>query len=87
MTQAIIEKVHEHIRRELKHSRDLDELKPGAHLHNDLHAADLDRLQLVMELEDEWSITITDEEAAGLCTVGDVEKLVLAKLAEMEGAI
>lgn len=80
MTQAIIEKVHQHIRREIGHTRDLSELNPAAHLRNDYRAHDLDVLQLVMELEDDFGITISDEEVAHFRTVSDIEALVLTKL-------
>lgn len=86
MTQAIIEKVHQHIRREIGHTRDLAELNPKAHLRNDYRAHDLDVLQLVMELEDDFGITITDEEVSQFRTVSDVEKVVLAKVGAEEPA-
>ena len=38
---------------------------------NDLNADSLDTVELVMELEDEFDITIPDEEAEKLKTVGE----------------
>ena len=39
---------------------------------NDLNADSLDMVELVMELEDEFDLTIPDEEAEKLKTVGEV---------------
>ncbi len=38
---------------------------------NDLNADSLDTVELVMELEDEFDLTIPDEEAENLKTVGE----------------
>ena len=37
---------------------------------NDLHFDSLDAVELIMEIEDEFQISITDEEAEKLMTVG-----------------
>ncbi|MFN9181584.1 MAG: phosphopantetheine-binding protein, partial [Planctomycetota bacterium] len=39
----------------------------------------LDGVEIVMEIEDEFGITIPDSEAAGLRTVGDLTALCLAR--------
>lgn len=49
-----------------------EEVKPEANFRNDLGADSLDVVELVMELEDEFDIEITDEAAEKLQTVGDV---------------
>jgi acyl carrier protein len=84
MTQAIIERVHHHIRDNIPGARHHDQLRPDFHFRNDLGALDLDMLQLVMDVEDEFEgvVYITDDEAERLQTVGDLEKLVLAKQAQ-----
>ena len=45
---------------------------------NDLGADSLDVVEFVMEVEKEFSITIPDEEAAKLTTVGDAVKYIEA---------
>ncbi len=45
-------------------------------LSEDLHIDSLDKVELVMELEDEFAIQIDDETAAGLKTVRDIVDLV-----------
>lgn len=47
---------------------------------DDFRMDSLDRIQLIMSLEKEFDINIEDQEAAGLRTVGDVERLIAAKL-------
>ena len=46
------------------------EVKPEAHIVNDLGADSLDTVELVMEFEEEFDITIPDEEAEKIQTVG-----------------
>ncbi|MBU9672100.1 acyl carrier protein [Planococcus sp. CP5-4] len=47
------------------------EVKPEASFTNDLGADSLDVVELVMELEDEFDMEISDEDAEGMATVGD----------------
>ena len=48
------------------------------HFINDLGADSLDTVELVMELEDEFGISISDEEAEKIQTVGDAIKYIEA---------
>ncbi len=43
---------------------------------NDLEADSLDIVELVMELEDEFDVSIPDEDAEKIQTVGDAEKYI-----------
>ena len=52
-------------------SVDKGELSRETSFVNDLNADSLDTVELVMELEDELDITIPDEEAEKLKTVGE----------------
>jgi len=47
------------------------EVTPEAHFTNDLGADSLDTVELIMEFEKEFNISIPDEEAEKIGTVGD----------------
>ena len=47
------------------------EFKPEATFTNDLGADSLDTVELIMELEKEFNITIPDDQAEKIATVGD----------------
>ena len=61
-------------------SVDVGELSRETSFVNDLNADSLDTVELVMELEDEFSMTIPDEEAEKLKTVGEAVDYVLKQL-------
>ncbi len=65
----IEEKVFQIVAEQL--SVDKGELSRETSFVNDLNADSLDTVELVMELEDEFDMTIPDEEAEKLATVGD----------------
>lgn len=48
------------------------DVKPEASFKEDLDADSLDVVELVMELEDEFDIEISDEDAEKILTVGNV---------------
>ena len=50
---------------------DESEVKPEATFTNDLGADSLDTVELIMELETEFTITIPDDQAEKIATVGD----------------
>ena len=50
---------------------DESEVVPEANLTNDLGADSLDTVELIMEFEKEFNISIPDEQAEGITTVGD----------------
>lgn len=50
---------------------DESEVTPGTTFTNDLGADSLDTVELIMELEKEFNITIPDDQAEKIATVGD----------------
>jgi acyl carrier protein len=52
-----------------------EQLTPDAKLTEDLGADSLSHVQIIMKLEDEFEITIPDEQAERVQTVGDVFQL------------
>lgn len=50
---------------------DKDEVKPEASFTNDLGADSLDTVELIMEFEKEFGVTIPDSDAEKIQTVGD----------------
>ncbi|WCL48712.1 acyl carrier protein [Leptospira sp. GIMC2001] len=55
---------------------DESEVTPEAHFIDDLGADSLDTVELVMALEEEFGIEISDEDAEKIQTVGDVTKFI-----------
>jgi len=53
-----------------------DQITMESDLSDDLLADELDNVEIIMAIEDEFNITIHDEEAADIKTVGDLVKLV-----------
>ena len=50
---------------------DESEVTPSATFTNDLGADSLDTVELIMELEKEFNVTIPDDQAEKIATVGD----------------
>ncbi|HET9124281.1 MAG TPA: acyl carrier protein [Solirubrobacteraceae bacterium] len=57
---------------------DPDSLTEATRFKEDLEADSLDLYTLVQELEDNYGVTISDEQAAGIRTVGQAVDFVLA---------
>lgn len=53
----------------------------GARFVEDLHATSLDVVEIIMALEERFSVEISDTDAEGIQTVGDVAALLVRKLA------
>lgn len=58
------------------------ELKDGARFEKELYADSLDILEIVMEAEREFGISIPDEEADSVVTYGDALDLITRKIEE-----
>ena len=53
-----------------------EQVKPEAQFVNDLGADSLDTVELIMAFEDEFGVSLPDEEIAKLKTVGDIVKFI-----------
>ena len=76
------EEVLEHVKSILVETLSVDEDKvtPDARFQEDLETDSLDLVELVMTMEDKFGIKISDEEAAGIKTVGDAVDFVMGRL-------
>ena len=61
-------------------SVEADQVTAEARFAEDLFADSLDLVELVMELEEEFDITVEEEELQDLPTIGDAFKLISSKL-------
>ena len=67
---------------EQKLGADASEITADANFIDDLGADSLDTVELIMELEKEFDISIPDEEAEKIATVGDAIQYIEAAKAE-----
>ncbi len=74
----VFEKIKEIIVQELK--LNADKVTHDARLQEDLGADSLDAVELIMNVEDEFDISISDDEATNIKTVGELAKFVEEKL-------
>lgn len=58
----------------------VDEIKPDSRFVDHLGFDSLDQIEVLMDVEEEFGIEISDEEAETIVTVGDAVALVQAKL-------
>ncbi|WP_342512634.1 acyl carrier protein [Sporosarcina sp. FSL K6-1522] len=59
---------------------DESEVKPEASFRDDLGADSLDVVELVMELEDEFEMEISDDDAENISTVGNAVSYIESKV-------
>jgi acyl carrier protein len=71
----VVTKVREHLAAELE--IDLGQIEERSRFKEDLDADSLDLYELVMELEDDYGITVSEEQAAEIKTVGDAIDFVM----------
>ena len=74
----VLTKVREHLVTELE--VESSEVENSTRFKEDLDADSLDLYELVMELEDSYGITVSEEEASRIQTVGDAVDFVLGRL-------
>jgi acyl carrier protein len=74
----VFEKVREHLAEELGVSA--DSISDATHFRDDLDADSLDLYELVMELEDTYGVTMSEQEAEGIVTVGQAVDFVVSRV-------
>jgi len=74
--EQVLTLVREHLAEELE--VDAAKIAEGTRFKEDLDADSLDLYELVMELEDTYGISVSEEQAAKIATVGDAVEFVLA---------
>ena len=74
--EEILELIREHLADELE--LDPARIQESTHFRNDLDADSLDLYTLVQELEDTYGVSMSDEQAAQILTVGQAVEFVLA---------
>ncbi|HEX7244475.1 MAG TPA: acyl carrier protein [Solirubrobacterales bacterium] len=74
--EEVLTLVREHLAEELE--VDAEQIAEGTRFKEDLDADSLDLYELVMELEDTYGISVSEEQAAKIATVGDAVEFVLA---------
>ena len=57
----------------------VDKIKPESRVIEDLGADSLDVVEMLMLLEDEFNVTVSDEESVNLSTVADIVKVIEGK--------
>ncbi len=71
---ATVDKVKELIAQQLNKS--VDEVTIDKEIVKDLGADSLDVVEMLMSLEEEFNITVPEEDAVNIKTVGDIIKLI-----------
>jgi len=81
-TDSIRAKVIEHLLEASDEDVQPADVTAETSLRNDLDLSSLQAVTLVMDLEDEFAVVIEDEEIEQIETVGDIFKIIEAKMAE-----
>ncbi len=71
---AVADKVKELISKQL--NRAIDEVTCDKEIVKDLGADSLDVVEMLMSLEEEFNISVPEEDAVNIKTVGDIVKLI-----------
>lgn len=73
---AVVDKVRELIAQQLNKS--VDEVTEDKEIVKDLGADSLDVVEMLMSLEEEFEVTVPEEDAVNVKTVGDIVKVIEA---------
>jgi acyl carrier protein len=76
--EDVLRKVRDHLSAELEVP--VAQISESTRFREDLDADSLDLYELVMELEDTYDISVSEEEAAGIDTVGQAVDFVAERL-------
>ena len=76
--EDVLRKVRDHLSAELEVP--VAQISESTRFREDLDADSLDLYELVMELEDTYGISVSEEEAAGIDTVGQAVDFVVERL-------
>ncbi len=71
---AVVDKVKELIAKQL--NKTIEEIAEDKEVVKDLGADSLDVVEMLMSLEEEFSITVPEEDAVNIKTVGDIINLI-----------
>jgi acyl carrier protein len=71
----VFELIRDHLAEELE--VDAEKIGEGTRFKDDLDADSLDLYELVMELEDHYGVTVSEQQASRIETVGDAVSFVL----------
>jgi len=75
--EEVLTLVREHLAEELE--LEIGRIEEGTRFKEDLDADSLDLYELVMELEDRYGVTVSEQEATRIKTVGDAVGFVLER--------
>lgn len=74
---ALVDKIKELIAKQL--NKPVEEISEEKDVVKDLGADSLDVVEMLMGLEEEFNITVPEEDAVNIKTVGDIIKLIESK--------
>ncbi|MFL5899290.1 MAG: acyl carrier protein [Solirubrobacterales bacterium] len=75
--EEVLTLVREHLAEELE--VEIERIAEGTRFKEDLDADSLDLYELVMELEDRYGVTVTEQQATHIKTVGDAVGFVVER--------
>lgn len=80
MDDDIMQAVLKHLVNELEETINLNDITAESNLRDDLDLNSLQAVNLIMEMEDEFDISISEEELVPIKTIGDVVTAIQEKL-------
>jgi acyl carrier protein len=84
MNISILQTVVKHLLNEVEDVISADDITSGSRLRDDLNLNSLQAVNIIIELEDEFNIAISEDEMAPLVTVGNVVDIIQNKLGDKE---